>query len=197
LTEVLLAGAIPVILSNGWVLPFSEFLDWDSFSVRLDEKMFMANPSKAIAALLKDVDPSCTLEMRRRARHVAVAHFSSVGSVAQGLATVLAGRALGCSHCVGIARSDVAVGSAEVCLPKHLRGSALKNDVLNFESNFEFNSRSRSRSDKATVLPGQQKLPLHSNLNWVFTSSVVYGPLGFAFFGFVLVLLIIILGFFR
>ena len=46
LTEVMLAGAVPVILSNGWVLPFSEFLEYDSFALRLDEHTFQRNPPK-------------------------------------------------------------------------------------------------------------------------------------------------------
>ena len=55
LTEVMLAGAVPVIMSNGWVLPFSEFLDWDAFSVRLDEAHFISDPAKALGALIKEV----------------------------------------------------------------------------------------------------------------------------------------------
>ena len=46
LTEVMLAGAVPVILSNGWVLPFSEFLEYDAFAVRLDEHTFQRDPPK-------------------------------------------------------------------------------------------------------------------------------------------------------
>jgi hypothetical protein len=55
LTEVMLAGAVPVILSNGWVLPFSEFLDWDSFSVRLDEAQFISDPVAALNSLIHEV----------------------------------------------------------------------------------------------------------------------------------------------
>ena len=55
LTEVMLAGAVPVIMSNGWVLPFSEFLDWDAFSVRLDEAQFISDPAKALGALIDKV----------------------------------------------------------------------------------------------------------------------------------------------
>mmetsp|Transcript_55785 Transcript_55785/g.104625 ORF Transcript_55785/g.104625 Transcript_55785/m.104625 type:complete len:559 (+) Transcript_55785:231-1907(+) len=96
LTEVLLAGAIPVVLSNGWVLPFSEVLDWDSFSVRLDEEAVLADPGGALAKLVTGVSPACVSAMRRRAHHVAMAFFSTTEGTVRGLAAVLASRALGC-----------------------------------------------------------------------------------------------------
>lgn len=36
--QVLAAGAIPVILADDWVLPFSGLVDWDSIAVRIPEK---------------------------------------------------------------------------------------------------------------------------------------------------------------
>ena len=55
------------------MLPFSEFLDYDSFAVRLDELTFQRDPPKELAALLADISPDCVTAMRRRARHVALA----------------------------------------------------------------------------------------------------------------------------
>ena len=55
------------------MLPFSEFLDYDSFAVRLDELTFQRDPPKELAALLADISPDCVAAMRRRARHVALA----------------------------------------------------------------------------------------------------------------------------
>ena len=43
----MLAGAVPVLLADGWILPFSELLDWDSFAVRLDEAAAMATTGTA------------------------------------------------------------------------------------------------------------------------------------------------------
>ena len=128
LTEVLLAGSIPVILSNGWVLPFSEALDWDSFSVRLDEEAVMANPEGALTKLVTDITPACAAAMRRRAHDVAAMFFSTAEGTARGLAAVLASRALGCGggrgQALGRDRSGANSGPAPLCLADRAGDSA-------------------------------------------------------------------------
>mmetsp|Transcript_15525 Transcript_15525/g.27577 ORF Transcript_15525/g.27577 Transcript_15525/m.27577 type:complete len:513 (+) Transcript_15525:561-2099(+) len=158
LTEVMLAGAVPVILSNGWVLPFSEFLEYDSFAIRLDEHTFGRDPPKELASLLDDISPDCITAMRRRARHVALTHFSTSLGRVRGLAMVIAARARGCGQPARMAmlpttrvpvgedggsvsrernmgvRGDVARGgSAAVCLPPHRQQAALPARVLQQE----------------------------------------------------------------
>jgi glucuronyl/N-acetylglucosaminyl transferase EXT1 len=39
--ETLQAGCIPVILSNGWQLPFGEVLDWTAATVTVDERQLL------------------------------------------------------------------------------------------------------------------------------------------------------------
>ena len=39
--ETLQAGCVPVIMSNGWQLPFDEVIDWSSASLSVDERMLM------------------------------------------------------------------------------------------------------------------------------------------------------------
>mmetsp|Transcript_27293 Transcript_27293/g.61011 ORF Transcript_27293/g.61011 Transcript_27293/m.61011 type:complete len:310 (-) Transcript_27293:87-1016(-) len=217
LTEVLVGGAIPVVLSNGWVLPFSELLEWDAFSVRLDEVAFMADPAQALDSLVRDVSAECVASMRLRARHVAHQYFSSKQGLLRGLSAVLASRALGCGGgpcawgcaelgpgrntgqaaarfgrpgrlggglgaelCLaddnppdsrlgrvggargsrgareaepdsrsqrseapwsGAARRDVALGTAEVCLPPHLRSGSLPARVFLEEAKAAANSQ--------------------------------------------------------
>ena len=42
--ETLQAGCLPVILSNGWQLPFAEVLDWSAASLSMDERQLMQVP---------------------------------------------------------------------------------------------------------------------------------------------------------
>jgi hypothetical protein len=55
LVEVMLSGAIPVIISNGWVMPFHDILNWDAFSIRIDEFKFMEHSDKWLSIILDKV----------------------------------------------------------------------------------------------------------------------------------------------
>jgi len=42
--ETLQAGCLPVILSNGWQLPFDEVVDWEAASIAVDERQLLQVP---------------------------------------------------------------------------------------------------------------------------------------------------------
>ena len=54
--------------------------------------------AEELASLLADISPDCITAMRRRARHVALTHFSSNEGHVRGLAMVMAARARGCDQ---------------------------------------------------------------------------------------------------
>ena len=35
------AGCVPVIMSNGWQLPFGEVIDWPAASITIDERLLL------------------------------------------------------------------------------------------------------------------------------------------------------------
>jgi hypothetical protein len=93
LFETMAAGAVPVILSDGWVLPFSEFLDWPQFSVVIPE-------SQAADSLdiLRNLPDARVLEMRRLALRTYQEWFANLDRQVAGLLRCLNERKF-LAHC--------------------------------------------------------------------------------------------------
>ena len=71
--EVLQFGCIPVLLSNGWDLPFKDVLDWAKFSISLDERYLLQLPT-----ILREIPDQVILAMKQQALFVWRAYFSSI-----------------------------------------------------------------------------------------------------------------------
>lgn len=73
LTEVMAAGAIPVIAIDHYVLPFNTLLDWESFSIRVPEHQLLQLPE-----ILRAI-PMATIErMQKRVTQVFEYFFASL-----------------------------------------------------------------------------------------------------------------------
>lgn len=57
--EALHLGCIPVVLSNSWVLPFSEVIDWSSAVILADERLLLQIPDQ-----LRSISPFQIESMR-------------------------------------------------------------------------------------------------------------------------------------
>ena len=80
LAEVLSFGCIPVILSDGWVLPFDRSLPWDSFSLHFPEHEIPMLP-----AVLRAFPPARIQQMLTQARHIYQNRLSSLEAVLESL----------------------------------------------------------------------------------------------------------------
>ncbi|XP_038047899.1 exostosin-1b-like [Patiria miniata] len=74
--ESLQAACIPVILSNGWELPFSEVIDWKKTSIEGDERLLLQIPS-----ILRSVSDEQILSLRQQTQFLWDAYFSSVEKI--------------------------------------------------------------------------------------------------------------------
>jgi glucuronyl/N-acetylglucosaminyl transferase EXT1 len=74
--ETLRAGCVPVLLSNGWRLPFAEVIDWSQAVVEADERLLLQVPE-----ILHSVPASKIFAMRQQTQILYDRYLSSVGKI--------------------------------------------------------------------------------------------------------------------
>ena len=74
--ESLQAGCIPVLLSNGWELPFSEVIDWSKALIQGDERLLTEIPS-----VVRSYSKEQILAMKQQTLFLWEAYFSSVEKI--------------------------------------------------------------------------------------------------------------------
>ncbi|XP_064652154.1 exostosin-1-like [Lineus longissimus] len=79
--EALQAACVPVILSNGWELPFSEVIDWNKAAIWGDERLLLQVPS-----IVRSISHTDILSLRQQNQFLWQTYFSSVERI---VATVL------------------------------------------------------------------------------------------------------------
>ena len=75
-TEVLAAGAIPVIIADGTTLPYSQLIDWSKALIRITEEEVrrMSSPEELLGHL---PNPEAASEMQEEVRRVFKKYFST------------------------------------------------------------------------------------------------------------------------
>ncbi|XP_052763303.1 exostosin-1b-like [Mya arenaria] len=87
--EVLQAGCIPVLLSNGWELPFSEVIDWNKAAMWGDERLLFQVPS-----IVRSVAHSELLALRQQTQFLWDTYFSSVDKIVSSTLEIIKDRVL-------------------------------------------------------------------------------------------------------
>ncbi|XP_056153897.1 exostosin-1b [Lampris incognitus] len=74
--EALQAACVPVMLSNGWELPFSEIIDWNTAAVIGDERLLLQIPST-----VRSIHQDKILSLRQQTQFLWEAYFSSMEKI--------------------------------------------------------------------------------------------------------------------
>ncbi|KAJ2947844.1 hypothetical protein O0L34_g9633 [Tuta absoluta] len=74
--EALAAGCVPVLLSNGWRLPFDERVDWRRAVIWADERLLLQVPE-----LVRSVPPERVLALRQQTQFLWEQYFSSIEKI--------------------------------------------------------------------------------------------------------------------
>uniref|UniRef100_A0A8C9TJH2 Exostosin glycosyltransferase 1a n=1 Tax=Scleropages formosus TaxID=113540 RepID=A0A8C9TJH2_SCLFO len=74
--EALQAACVPVMLSNGWELPFSEVINWNTAAVIGDERLLLQIPST-----VRSIHQDKILALRQQTQFLWEAYFSSVEKI--------------------------------------------------------------------------------------------------------------------
>lgn len=71
--EALSFGCIPVVLSDSWVRPFDDIIDWSSAIIQFEENMLLQVPD-----ILRDLDRATIHSMRRNCLTIYRRYFSTI-----------------------------------------------------------------------------------------------------------------------
>ncbi|KAM6959488.1 exostosin-1b [Aplochiton taeniatus] len=74
--EALQAACVPVMLSNGWELPFSEIISWNTAAIIGDERLLLQIPST-----VRSIHQDKILALRQQTQFLWEAYFSSVEKI--------------------------------------------------------------------------------------------------------------------
>ncbi|KAL0963327.1 hypothetical protein UPYG_G00304710 [Umbra pygmaea] len=74
--EALQAACVPVVLSNGWEMPFSEIINWNTAAVIGDERLLLQIPST-----VRSIHQDKILSLRQQTQFLWEAYFSSVETI--------------------------------------------------------------------------------------------------------------------
>ena len=74
--ESLQAGCIPVVMSDGWELPFSSVIDWSRAVICINERSLLQVPS-----ILRSFSYEKILSMRQQCLFLYFAYFSSIHQI--------------------------------------------------------------------------------------------------------------------
>ena len=102
LAEVMSAGAIPVVISDGWELPFSEIVDWKTISIQVGEEEV-----EGVVERLRGVGWEERCEMRRRGREFYDRYMRTPGGIVDGVVQILEEREAAVRCTDALACSDV------------------------------------------------------------------------------------------
>lgn len=71
--EAMSYGCVPVVLSDGWVKPFGEIIDWSKVVIQLDEDMILLVPD-----ILRDISDYSIKVMQKNIRAIYRQYFSTL-----------------------------------------------------------------------------------------------------------------------
>lgn len=74
--EVLQAGCIPVLLSNSWVLPFTQVIDWNKAVIWADERLLLQVPNT-----IRSISDYKILQLRQQTQVLWERYFSSIEKI--------------------------------------------------------------------------------------------------------------------
>lgn len=74
--ESLQSGCIPLILSNGWILPFADVIDWRKAAVFADERLLTLIPT-----IIREFSYKQILQMKQQVLFLWDSYFSSVDKI--------------------------------------------------------------------------------------------------------------------